>query len=63
MATADVAARRAIFDQLEAEFRRDAPAVALFNTKRVTAVRAEVTGYRSWAGALQRLWDVARGGR
>jgi len=60
MATEDPAQRQAAFDALEAEFRRDAPAVVLFNTKRVTAVRAGVTGYASWPGQLQRLWGVAK---
>lgn len=51
--------RQALFDALEREFRRDAPAIVLFNTQRVTAVRANVTGYESWPGALQRLWGVS----
>jgi peptide/nickel transport system substrate-binding protein len=57
------AQRQAVFDALEREFRRDAPAVILFNTKRVTAVRAGVVGYESWPGALQRLWGVGLKGR
>lgn len=54
----DPGARQAAFDALEAAFRADVPAVILFNTARVTAVRDAVTGYRSWPGGLQRLWDV-----
>ncbi len=58
MATGDRSRRQALFDRLDAEFRRDAPAVVLFNTRRITAVRDTVVGFHSWSGALQRLWDV-----
>jgi peptide/nickel transport system substrate-binding protein len=60
MAAAAPAARQAAFDALETEFRRDAPAVVLFNTKRVTALGPGVTGYASWPAQLQRLWGVAK---
>jgi peptide/nickel transport system substrate-binding protein len=52
--------RQAAFDAREAEFRREAPAVVLFNTKRVTALGPGVTGYASWPAQLQRLWGVAK---
>jgi peptide/nickel transport system substrate-binding protein len=52
------AERQAVFDRLEVAFRRDTPAIALFNTSRVTAVRTNVTGFQSWSGGLTRLWDV-----
>lgn len=54
----DAAGRQAIFDALELRFRTDQPAVILFNSSRVAAVRDRVVGYRSWAGATQRLWNV-----
>lgn len=57
-ATDDPAARQALFDRLEALFRRDQPAVILYNTSRLGAVRTNVTGYHSWSGATQRLWNV-----
>jgi peptide/nickel transport system substrate-binding protein len=56
--TEDPAARQVVFDTLERQFRQDVPAIALFNTSRVTAVRSNVVGYQSWPGALTRLWDV-----
>jgi peptide/nickel transport system substrate-binding protein len=54
----DPAARQAVFDALERQFRQDTPAIILFNTSRVTAVRSNVVGYKSWPGALTRLWGV-----
>jgi peptide/nickel transport system substrate-binding protein len=56
--TDDPKARQAAFDALEAQFRRDTPAIVLYNTRRVTAFRSYVYGYRSWPAQLQRLWDV-----
>ncbi len=58
VATGDPKERQAIFDALDRLFRRDAPAVMLFNTSRIAAVRSGVSGYRSWAAATQRLWNV-----
>jgi peptide/nickel transport system substrate-binding protein len=57
-ATDDLKTRQAAFDALEHLFRRDQPAVILFNTARIAAVRASVDGYHSWSGATQRLWNV-----
>jgi hypothetical protein len=36
----------------------EVPAVALFNSSRLSVVRANVTGYRNWMAAQQRLWGV-----
>lgn len=58
-ATADPAARQAIFDKLHVRFMRDVPSVVLFNDARIAAVRANVTGYEGWPAAQQRLWGVA----
>jgi peptide/nickel transport system substrate-binding protein len=58
MATGDRDARQTVFDQLDAAFRRDVPAIILYNTRRVTGVRSAVTNYRSWQGQNQRLWNV-----
>ncbi|MFW7269678.1 ABC transporter substrate-binding protein [Gluconacetobacter sp. Hr-1-5] len=55
--------RQHIFDTLDRQFREDVPAVVLFNTARIAAMRARVAGYQGWAGALQRLWDVDPGRR
>ncbi len=58
VATGDAGERQRIFDALDRLFRRDAPAVILFNTSRIAAVRSTVSGYRSWPAATQRLWNV-----
>lgn len=58
-ATADHAARQAVLDALHRRFMRQVPAVILFNQGHITAVRANVHGYRGWAAAQMRLWGVA----
>jgi peptide/nickel transport system substrate-binding protein len=58
IATADPRDRQVIFDELERRFRADTPAIILYNTRRVTALRNRVTGYRNWPGQTQRLWNV-----
>lgn len=58
-ATADPAQRQAIFDQLQARFLEAAPAVVLFNSARIAAVRAAVHGYQGWPAAQQRMWGVS----
>jgi peptide/nickel transport system substrate-binding protein len=50
--------RQHVFDDLETLFRRDAPAVILYNTQRVTALRSDVFGFKSWPAQIQRLWGV-----
>ena len=60
-ATGDRAERQKVFDLLEQRFRADVPAIILYNTRRVTALRAPVTGYRSWQAQTQRLWNVRLG--
>jgi peptide/nickel transport system substrate-binding protein len=57
-ATADPAARRAVFDQLHALFLDQAPAVVLFNSAHIAALRGNVTGYQGWPAGQQRLWGV-----
>ena len=61
--TGDRQARQAVFDELDTAFRRDVPAIILYNTRRVTGLRSGVTGYRSWPGQTQRLWNVGLEGR
>ncbi|MFT8716805.1 ABC transporter substrate-binding protein [Gluconobacter potus] len=63
MSVDDREARQHIFDALDRQFREDVPAVVLFNTSRIAAMRARVSGYQGWAGGLQRLWDVDPGRR
>ena len=58
-ATGDPAQRQAAFDRLHALFLQQAPAVILFNSARIAALRANVTGYSGWPAAQQRLWGVS----
>ena len=58
MASADPAARQPVFDALTREFLDEVPAVVLFNSSRLAAVRSNVTGYQNWTAAQQRLWGV-----
>lgn len=55
--------RQAVFDTMEQAFRDETPAVILYNTRRVTALAANVSGYKPWPGQTQRLWDVSIGAR
>lgn len=55
---ADRASRQAVFDTLTQDFLEEVPAVALFNSSRLSVVRSNVTGYRNWMAAQQRLWGV-----
>ncbi|HEY3697285.1 ABC transporter substrate-binding protein [Phenylobacterium sp.] len=57
-ATADPAERQKVFDQLHALFLRDVPAIALFNSAVITAVRGNVTGLNGWPAGQPRLWGV-----
>jgi peptide/nickel transport system substrate-binding protein len=55
---ADPAARQAVLDQLNSDFLAEAPAVVLFNSARLSVVRAAVTGHQNWLSAQPRLWGV-----
>jgi len=58
MAEADPAKRQAIFDELEQLFEQQAPAVILYNSTRISALRSNVYGFKEWAANQQRFWDV-----
>lgn len=58
-ATADPAQRQAAFDKLHALFLQQAPAVVLFNSARITALRSNVQGFQGWPAGQQRLWGVS----
>jgi len=58
MAESDPAKRQAIFDELEQLFEQEAPAVILYNSTRISALRSNVYGFREWAANQQRFWDV-----
>lgn len=51
--------RQQAFDAMEQAFRADAPAVIFYNTRRITAMRDDVHGYRMWPAQLTRLWNVS----
>jgi peptide/nickel transport system substrate-binding protein len=57
-ATDDPAARQAAFDDLQRAFLEETPAVVLFNATRISAVRANVSGFQEWPAAQPRLWGV-----
>jgi peptide/nickel transport system substrate-binding protein len=56
--SADPALRQTIFDQLTLDFLNEVPAVVLFNSARLSVVRAAVTGHENWMSAQPRLWGV-----
>jgi peptide/nickel transport system substrate-binding protein len=56
--TPDGPERQAVFDALHRQLLDDVPAVVVFNSARITAVRANVIGYQGWPAAQQRLWGV-----
>lgn len=55
---ADPAVRQSLMDQLTLDFLAEAPAVVLFNSSRLSVVRAAVTGHQNWPSAQPRLWGV-----
>jgi peptide/nickel transport system substrate-binding protein len=56
--TADPVLRQTLFDQLTRDFLAEVPAVILFNSARLSVVRAAVTGHDNWMSAQPRLWGV-----
>ena len=56
--TIDPAVRQTIFDQLSTDFLEQVPAIVLFNSARLSVVRAAVTGHQNWMSGLPRLWGV-----
>ena len=50
--------RQTLFDRLDGLFRQEVPAIVLYNTRRVTALRTTVKGYRAWPAQSIRLWNV-----
>jgi peptide/nickel transport system substrate-binding protein len=51
------AARQACFDELNALFLDDVPAIVLFNAAQVVAARSTVVGFKGWP-AVPRFWGV-----
>lgn len=59
MATSDPAARRLDFDRLTRALMEDVPAIVLFNSTRIAAVRPNVEGFSEWPAGEPRYWNVA----
>ena len=59
MSNSDPAARQLDFDRLTAALLRDAPAIVLFNSTRIAAVRPNVEGFSEWPAGEPRYWNVA----
>jgi len=58
MDTVDTSERQSIIDALQRQFMEDIPAVILYNSSRISAVRSNVTGFKEWPANQQRLWGV-----
>lgn len=59
MASSDPRERQRYFDQLTAALMQDVPAIVLFNSTRIAAMRSNVTGFREWPAGEPRYWNVA----
>jgi len=58
----DGAARQAVLDTLDRDFRAQVPAILLYNSRRISVMRSSVRGFRPWQAGTQRLWNVDAGG-
>jgi peptide/nickel transport system substrate-binding protein len=59
MQTDDPAKRQSLLDTLQRQFQEDVPAVILYNSSRIAAVRSNVTGFKEWPANQQRFWGVS----
>jgi peptide/nickel transport system substrate-binding protein len=58
MLTNDKVRRQALFDGLHKRMLDDVPLIVLYNGLELTAYRKNLVGYRNWAAATPRLWNV-----
>jgi peptide/nickel transport system substrate-binding protein len=58
MDTLDKARRQAIFDDLHKRLLDEVPLIVLYNGLEITAFNKRLQGYRNWALAQPRLWNV-----
>lgn len=58
MVTRDKARRQVLFDEMHKQMLQDVPMIVLFNASDATAMRKSVTGFKGWAPAKPRFWDV-----
>jgi peptide/nickel transport system substrate-binding protein len=59
MEPSDAEKRQELFDRLEALYREDVAMIALYSGVRISAARARVVNYRSWALGSPRAWGVS----
>ncbi|CDN94951.1 ABC transporter substrate-binding protein [Agrobacterium tumefaciens] len=55
----DPAERQKIFDKLEGMIRADVPMTVIYAGSRVSAVRKNVEGYKTWPVGYPRMWGVS----
>jgi peptide/nickel transport system substrate-binding protein len=55
----DPAKRQALFDTMHRQMLEDVPFIVLFNSVDAVGLRSGVRGFRSWAPAKPRLWNVS----
>jgi peptide/nickel transport system substrate-binding protein len=58
MQIADRAQRQVLFDELHRKMLNDVPFIVLFNSADVVGLGRNVVGFKSWAPAKPRLWNV-----
>ncbi len=58
MQVADRTVRQEYFDRLTTALLEDVPAIVLFNSTRIAAVRPNVTGFKEWPAGEPRYWNV-----
>jgi peptide/nickel transport system substrate-binding protein len=58
MTASDKARRQTLFDEMHRQMLQDVPMVVLFNASDATAMRKSVTGFKGWAPAKPRFWNV-----
>lgn len=56
----DPEARKPIFSELNALMGKDVPILGLFNLTVVTALGADIEGYKGWPAGTHRFWGVTR---
>ncbi|MBA3593783.1 MAG: ABC transporter substrate-binding protein [Polaromonas sp.] len=58
MTSNDKTRRQALFDEIHRQMLQDTPMIVLFNASDTTAMRKNVTGFKGWATAKPRFWNV-----
>ncbi|SFQ28451.1 peptide/nickel transport system substrate-binding protein [Variovorax sp. OK605] len=58
MTSQDKARRQMLFDEMHKQMLQDVPMVVLFNASDATALRKNVLGFKGWAPAKPRFWNV-----